>query len=238
MGKFLCAIFSCLKFECVLFSPPAKLAKIWQTRCAMHTHRLEGPNGPSRLLVDHEQLILQLIITETGIYLHEIQERLHERLGARVSLSTLSCTLKFMGCTRQVICHIAIQRDNELRAKFMANINMYDLSILDKSGCDRRNSIRKYGYSVRGIRPVEQRLLVRGVRYSAMPVMSFEAIHDVYTYVLCYSYVGDLSSMLQPSVLCRRPSTLCQRLSALCRGLTALCWRSSALCRRPSALCR
>ena len=141
-------------------------------------------NGPSRLLGDHEQLLIfQLIIREPGIYLHEIQERLHERLGARVSLSTLSRTLKFMGCTRQVIRHIAIQRDDELRAKFMANISMYDPSMfvwVDESGCDRRNSIRKYGYSVRGIRPVEQRLLVRGVRYSAIPVMSIEAIHDVY----------------------------------------------------------
>ena len=51
---------------------------------------------------------------------------------------------------------------------------------VDESGCDRRNSIRKYVYSIRGKRPVEHRLLVRGVRYSATPVMSIHAVHDVY----------------------------------------------------------
>ncbi len=65
----------------------------------------------------------------------------------------------------------------------MAEVSVYNPSILvciDESGCDRRNSIRKYGYSVRGIRPVNHRLLVRGTRYSAIPVMSIQGIHDVF----------------------------------------------------------
>ena len=50
---------------------------------------------------------------------------------------------------------------------------------VDESGCDRRNSIRKRGYGIRGITPQDHRLLVRGTRFSAIPVMSMEGIHDL-----------------------------------------------------------
>ena len=64
-----------------------------------------------------------------------------------------------------MIRHVALQQSEAMRAKFMAEVSIYDPSMLvwiDESGCDRRNSIRKYGYSVRGIRPVDHRILVRG----------------------------------------------------------------------------
>ena len=40
--------------------------------------------------------------------------------------------------------------------------------------------MHKYGYSVKGIPPVEHRFLVRGTRYSAIPVMSVAGIHELY----------------------------------------------------------
>ena len=141
-------------------------------------------NGSQRLLGDFEQLrLFQLILRHPGIYLHELQHKLQEAFGVRVHVSTICRTLKFMGCTRQVIRHVALQQSEAMRAKFMAEVSIYDPSMIvwiDESGCDRRNSIRKYGYSVRGIRPVDHRLLVRGTRYSAIPVMSVYGIHDVF----------------------------------------------------------
>jgi len=49
----------------------------------------------------------------------------------------------------------------------------------DKTGCDRHNTIRKYGYNFRAMPVHDKRLLVRGVRYSAIPVMSMRGIHDI-----------------------------------------------------------
>ena len=46
--------------------------------------------------------------------------------------------------------------------------------------CDRRNTVRKYGYSIRGILLCDQCVLVRGIRYSAIPVVSTAGMHDVY----------------------------------------------------------
>ena len=90
---------------------------------------------------------------------------LYTCLGVVVSVASICRTLKFMGCARQVIRNVVIQQDD---AKFMADICIYDTSMfvwVDESGCDRRNSVRKYGYSVRGIRPVAHTLLIRGTRY-------------------------------------------------------------------------
>ena len=77
-----------------------------------------------------------------------------------------------MGCSRQVMRRVA-----------MADVSIYDPKMfvwLDETGCDRRNTLRKYGYSLRGIPVSDHRLLVRGKRYSAIPVMSVDGIHDVY----------------------------------------------------------
>ena len=141
-------------------------------------------NGAQRLLGDLEQLrLLQLVLRNPGIYLHEIQHQLQEIYGVKIHVSTICRTLKFMGCTRQVIRHVALQQSELLRAKFMSEVSLYDPNMLiwiDESGCDRRNSTRRHAYSIRGIRPIDHRILIRGARYSAIPVMSVQGIHDVF----------------------------------------------------------
>ena len=87
-----------------------------------------------------------------------------------------------MGCTRQSMHHVAIQRSDMLRAKFMGEISIYDPSMLvwlDETGCDRRHSIRKYAYSICGLPLSDHRILIRRTRYTAIPVLSVEGIHDV-----------------------------------------------------------
>ena len=65
----------------------------------------------------------------------------------------------------------------------MAEISVYDPYMfiwIDETSCDRRHSTRKYGYSVRGIPICDQRSLIRGTRYTAIPVISTDGIHDVF----------------------------------------------------------
>ena len=96
-------------------------------------------NRPRKLLGDFEQLqLLHLIIRHPGIYLHELQDKLREAFGVTVQSSTICRTLKYMGCTRQVIRHVALQLSEAMRAKFMAEVSMYNPSMLiwiDESGC-------------------------------------------------------------------------------------------------------
>ncbi len=141
-------------------------------------------NGPQKLLGEFEQLLLlRLILAEPGIYLYEIQDKLNQFFGVTVSMSTICRTINSWAAPRQVIRHFAMQRSEAMRAKFMAEMSIYDPAMfvwIDESSCDRRNSTQKFGYSIRGIPPVDHRLLVRGTRYSAIPVMSVAGIHDVY----------------------------------------------------------
>ena len=76
--------------------------------------------------------------------------------------------------------HVAIQQSESMRAKFMAEISIYDPTMplwIDKSGFDNHNSVRKFGYSLQGMHPVDNRVLVEGARYSAIPVMLAMEIH-------------------------------------------------------------
>ena len=145
---------------------------------------IQARHGPKLLLGEFEQLtLLRLIFNKPGIYLKEVQSKLIHVYGTSISLSTICRTLKVMGCSRQAMHRVASQSSDNLRAKFMAQVSMYDPSMLvwlDESGCDKRNTVRKHGYSIRGIPLCDQRLFVRGTRYSAIPIVSTAGIHDVY----------------------------------------------------------
>lgn len=140
-------------------------------------------DGPHPILGEYEQLVLlRLILQRPGIYLAEIQECLYSEFGITCSPPTICRTLKFMGCSRQKIQRVALQQSDACRARFMAEISVYDPSMLvwiDETGYDQRNNMRRCGYSVQGIPPCDHRLLIRGIRYSAIPVMSMQGIHDV-----------------------------------------------------------
>ena len=139
--------------------------------------------GPQPLFGDFEQLtLLRLILENTGIFLHEIQDKLHEEFGVMVSAPTICRTLRHMGCTRRVIRHVALQRSDILRAQFMSEISVYDPEMIiwvDESGCDKRNSLRKFAYTLRGMAPTDCSLLVRGTRYSAITAATVNGITDV-----------------------------------------------------------
>ena len=145
---------------------------------------MQSSHGPKPLLDKFGQLaLLHLIFKHPGIYLTEMQDKLEAMFGVNISVPTICRTMRRMNCTREAMHHVALQRSDALRAKFMAEISTYDLDMLlwvDESGCDRRNTIRKYGYSIRGIPLCNQHLLVRGTRYSAIPVISMAGVHDAY----------------------------------------------------------
>ena len=142
-------------------------------------------NGPQRLLSEDEQLIVvQSVIHQPGVYLHEVQNVLFCATGKHVDVSTICRTLSRLGFTRQKLQVVALQRSEELRLKFMAEISAFDPNTLlwiDETGSNRRDCIRQYGYSLRGVTPVSHKLQVGGKRISAIPILSTEGIEDVYT---------------------------------------------------------
>lgn len=75
----------------------------------------------------------------------------------------------------------ALQRNELERQKSISDISLLtsDMFIfVDETGADNRNTIRRYGYSMRGKPPVNHQLFARGERISAIACMASCGILD------------------------------------------------------------
>ena len=145
---------------------------------------LQDKHGPEGELSEFEEVtVLQSFLNNPGIHLNEVQQELLDIAGTWVSLATICKTAHRLGLTRQKMKKIAIRRSEVLRAKYMAEIEAFDpdmLVFLDETGCDKRNSMRQFGYGLRGITPVTHKLDIYGKRISAIGVMTTRGIEDTY----------------------------------------------------------
>ena len=143
------------------------------------------PTGDcSKGLTDFESFtVLQSILHKPKAYLDEVRQELFDITGRWVHLSTICRTIKKHGFTRKKLQSIALQQSETKRVKYMSDISVLDPDMLiwiDETGSDRQNSIRTFGYSLRGTRPHTHVLRVSGKRLSAIPVMTTRRIEDVY----------------------------------------------------------
>ena len=142
------------------------------------------PGAVKKLSSATEFTIASEVLNRPGIMLHELQTLLAEALGIVVCLSTICRFLHRIGFSRQKLRVVALQRSDFLRAQFVSDVSIYEpemLIFLDETGSDRRNSIRKYGYSLRGKPLVSHELFVRGERISAIAFMSMNGMLDCKT---------------------------------------------------------
>ena len=129
-----------------------------------------------------ELVLLHIVLQKPGIYLHEIKKELAEATGVDVSASAICRCLKRVGYSRQRMKLVAIQRDDGLRAQFVSDVSLYEpemLIFIDETGSDKRDSLRKYGYSMRGRPAKSHKIISRGKHVSAIAMMSMNGILDV-----------------------------------------------------------
>jgi len=117
--------------------------------------------------------MLKLILAHPGIYLQELQKKLSEDYGVVISVKPICRTLKEMGCTRQSIHHAA----REI------------LIFIDETGADRRNLLRRCGYSIRGQPAKNHKLLYRGPHISVIATMSVKGV--LHCKIVTDSITGD-----------------------------------------------
>lgn len=137
-----------------------------------------------KLTVPAQLFILNLVVDNPGMYLDEIQKQLETTLMLEVSLSTICRFLRDSGFTRKKLQKVALQQDKFLREQYISDVSVYSKDMLvfvDETGADKRNTLRKYGYSLRGKTPRSYELLVRGERVSAVACMSSAGLLDVKT---------------------------------------------------------
>ena len=118
----------------------------------------------ARKLTDPAQLlVLHLAMERPGIKLQEIQEELLNLLLVNIHISNICRSLHQSGFTRQKLRIAAMQRDEFLRQQYISEVSIYSsemLIFLDETGADRKNALRRYGYSMRGNPIVSHQLLV------------------------------------------------------------------------------
>ena len=134
--------------------------------------------GPACLVGDQEEMaLLQIILENPGRYLCEIQQELWQKSGVWLHASTICKSLHCMGCTRQKIQHIALQRSDQCRAKFV--VQKYQ-SMIPVCSC----GLMRLDVIVKGSTVIQlgafHRILVRGTRYSAIGIMSLGGVMDVH----------------------------------------------------------
>ena len=141
----------------------------------------DASNLPRELTDTVQLIILQTVLERPGILLHEIQAEIKYTTGTHLAPSTISQFLHKSGFSRQRMRIIANQRDDSLRALFASEVSVYTadmFTFLDGTGTDRRNVLRRYAYSWRGMPAVAHRLLVRGQRLSSIAIMSTSGVLD------------------------------------------------------------
>ena len=125
-------------------------------------------------------MILENILERPATYLHEIVSDMKQVTGTEVDEATVCRFLKKNNFSRKTLQHTALQRNAELRAKFLSDCSVYtpeQLVFIDETGSD---SMRKFGYGLVGKRASTTTLLVRGVRYSSIAILTTEGIQDSY----------------------------------------------------------
>lgn len=141
-------------------------------------------NGPDRLLSEFDEAVLvQVVLDKPGVYLNELQQTLAATSQVQADTSTIWRTLRRLGFTHKKIKHLPMQRSDEARVEFMAEICAYDPSMfvwLDETGCDKRNGVREYGYALRGMTPRDYTFKSWGKRYNSIASMSVDGLEDVY----------------------------------------------------------
>ena len=133
--------------------------------------RKHPPNSGTAVLTDIDKLII--IETRPDIYLREITEVLVNETGTHVDVSTIWRFLHSSNITRQKMVLVAKQRSEFLRGVYLQDMQIFNghpemLIFVDETGADRRNCLRRFGYSIRGKPPVSKKLLVRGQRVKAI----------------------------------------------------------------------
>ena len=118
-------------------------------------------------------MLMEAIVKQPSIYLHELQNILLQTMGTTICYSAIHKFLSNQGFTHKKLSHRALQRNGQLRESHM-------LIFVDKTGSDRRTSLRRYGYSLKCKPATTDTLLVRGGRYSAIAAMGLDGIVDVH----------------------------------------------------------
>ena len=112
---------------------------------------------PNKKLTKPVQLtILHTVLQRPDIYLRELQTEVLILTGVHISVSSLCTFLKESNFTCQKMQIVTAQQDKEPRGQFAIDVSLHEphmLIFVDETGSVCWNTMRRYGYGLRGKPP-------------------------------------------------------------------------------------
>jgi transposase len=121
----------------------------------------------NRMPAAAEEKVKMYIESNSALYLEEIRDQLEADGHGTWALSSVFRAIERWEFTWKVLHRRAKQRDDFVRARFLEvlwKIDPNDLIFFDECGCDRRNTRRMRGRSLRGLPAVVAEFFGRGER--------------------------------------------------------------------------
>ena len=149
------------------------------TACSIQGYR-EKPQ--KKITPRDEVAIPTAVVNNPSTYLRELKHHLLMLTGTDVCTASICNILHKNSFSHKKLAFRAEQRSEELRLKFMAEMTAYEpemLVFVDETGTDKRSSLRKYGYALKGKQAVVEKVLVRGKRHSVISAMGIDGILDI-----------------------------------------------------------
>ena len=149
---------------CVDQSTVRRTLKLLDTTGSVEKKMYPDGHGSPKLSKTDQMHILEAALENPSIYLHELKFELQAR-GTHVHESTLRRFLLRANFTHKKMKLIPIQQNEQLRAKYVAEISQYSPNMLvfvDETGSTRKDAIRKCGYSLGGMPCYSTKLLAKG----------------------------------------------------------------------------
>ena len=87
------------------------------------------------------------------MYLKEICRHVNYITGVDITESAVCRFLQRNNFSHKKLCNLASQRSEVLRQSFVIQCAIYDADMMvfvDETGCDRRSSMRRFGYALKG----------------------------------------------------------------------------------------
>jgi transposase len=131
--------------------------------------------------LDQEDLryLLMLIRDNPDYFLDELLHLLETNRFISVHYATIFYELVRLNVSRKKLKKIALERNEELRADFIARMAKYDpeeLGFLDEMSKDERSIGRRYGRSQKNRRAEKKQVFVRGRRTSTEALLTLDGI--------------------------------------------------------------
>ena len=147
-------------------------------------HSIQGyhESTTKKLTAQDEITIIEAILDNPSMYLHELQHAIYLSSGTSVCTATICNFLHKQDFSRHKLTFAAQQRNEELRSLYLSEISVLDphmFVFVDETGSDKRLALRRYGYSLKGTRAIAEKALIRGKRFSTIAAICMDGVIDV-----------------------------------------------------------